>query len=384
MQKLGLYIHIPFCKRKCNYCDFYSCNQLDKIKDYIKAISKQISIEAPLYKDYEFDTIFIGGGTPSLVEIEDFELLATTIKNSLNLTQGCEFSCEANPGTLTKEKLLCYKKSGVNRLSLGLQSSYDTDLEVLGRIHTYDEFVDSFNLARECGFDNISVDVMYSLPNQKTEHLLNTLEKICDLHPEHISSYSLKIEEKTPFGRIKNTLALPNEDEEYKMYISMCQMLAEKGYMQYEISNFAKESYQSRHNLKYWQSEEYVGIGPSAHSFFGGKRYYYKNELDEYILQIQNGKMPKKEYENNQENVHVSPQISKEDEYVMLKMRLSSGINTDEFKSRFGKDFIKAYPEIEKYIKSGHIVFSSNNYSFTPAGFFVSNYILTDILSFDD
>ena len=192
MQKLGLYIHIPFCKRKCNYCDFYSCAKLDSIKEYVGAIVKQISIEAPLYKEYEFDTIFLGGGTPSLLEKEDFKKLACAIKNNLNLTQGLEFSLEANPGTITKEKLIAYKENGVNRLSIGLQSSFDGELKNLGRIHTYDEFVENFKLARDCGFENISVDVMYSLPNQTTENLIATLEKICSLHPKHISSYCLK------------------------------------------------------------------------------------------------------------------------------------------------------------------------------------------------
>lgn len=384
MQKLGLYIHIPFCKRKCNYCDFYSCAKLDSIKEYVGAIVKQISIEAPLYKEYEFDTIFLGGGTPSLLEKEDFKKLACAIKNNLNLTQGLEFSLEANPGTITKEKLIAYKENGVNRLSIGLQSSFDGELKNLGRIHTYDEFVENFKLARDCGFENISVDVMYSLPNQTTENLIATLEKICSLHPKHISSYCLKIEENTPFGKIKDKLNLPDEDEEYKMYISMCECLNKHGYLQYEISNFAKQGYESRHNLKYWQSEEYIGLGPSAHSFFNGKRYYYNDDLSSYISSLSNGRLPQKQYDNNEKNIHSSAKISKEDEYVMLKMRLSQGINIEEFKARFEKDFIDSYPEIEKYVKSGHVVFSNGAYSFTPKGFFVSNYILTDILSFHD
>ena len=384
MQRLGLYIHIPFCKRKCNYCDFYSCTKLDNIKSYIDALLKQIVIDAPLYRDYEFDTIFIGGGTPSLLEPNDFERLTDAIKNNLNLTQGLEFSLEANPGTLTREKLLAYEKGGVNRLSMGLQSTFDNELKTLGRIHTYDEFVKNFNLARECGFDNISVDVMYSLPNQRRSDLLTTLERVSSLNPEHISSYCLKIEEKTPFGKIKDKLMLPNEDEEYEMYISMCDYLNKKGYLQYEISNFARAGYESKHNLKYWQSEEYIGIGPSAHSFFGGERYYYQDNLTDYISTILKGNSPEKIFEKELEIEHSVAHISKEDEYVMLKMRLSSGINTEEFKTRFGKEFLNSYPAVEKYIKSGHIVLLNNSYKFTPQGFFVSNYILTDILRFEN
>ena len=382
MQKLGLYIHIPFCKSKCNYCDFYSCTKIDRINKYIDSLVKQISIDAPLYQNYEFDTIFVGGGTPSLLEPDCFKKLTAAIKSNLNLTQDVEFSLEANPGTLTREKLLSYKKCGVNRLSIGLQSTFDEELKSLGRIHSYDEFVKNFNLARQCGFDNISVDVMYSLPGQKTEAIITTLERVCSLNPEHISSYCLKIEEKTPFGKIKDTLLLPNEDEEYEMYILMCEYLKKNGYRQYEISNFAKIGYESKHNLKYWQSEEYIGIGPSAHSFFNGERYYYHDDLDIYVGALSKEKTPEKASEFDLQHKHSSPKISKEDEYVMLKMRLSDGVNVDEFKSRFDKDFIAVYPEIEKYTKSGHIEFLNNSYKFTPQGFFVSNYILTDILSF--
>lgn len=383
MKRLGLYIHIPFCKRKCNYCDFYSCTETKYIGEYINALCTHIEREAPLYKNYEIDTIFFGGGTPSLIEPNDFKNLMSTIKGNFNIISSCEVTLEANPGTLTCDKLLCYKENGINRLSIGLQSTYDSELKMLGRIHTYSEFIENFNLARECGFDNISVDIMYSLPNQKREELLTTLDKVCALNPEHISSYCLKIEEKTPFGKIKDKLILPCEDEEYEMYISMCELLEKNGYSQYEISNFSKKGFESKHNLKYWLSEEYIGFGPSAHSFFDGERYYYNDDLDLYINQTKNGEVPKKETEKNEQIVHSSAQISKEDEYVMLKMRLSQGVDSKEFYDYFGKDFLKFYPEIEKYLKSGHIVFENGRYYFTHEGFFVSNYILTDILHFD-
>lgn len=381
MKNLGLYIHIPFCKRKCNYCDFYSCTSINGLKEYVSSVCNQINREAPLYKSYAFDTIFFGGGTPSLLGNDEFSLFVNTIKNNLNLTQGLEFSIEANPGTITKEKLLCYKENGVNRLSIGLQSTNDEELRTLGRIHSYDTFLKNYFLARECGFDNINIDVMYSLPNQTVSDFIKTLERVTLLNPEHISSYCLKIEENTPFGKM-DYLTLPDEDEEYNMYISMCELLAEKGYKQYEISNFAKNGYHCRHNLKYWLSEEYIGIGPSAHSYFEGKRYSYADNTDLYLRQINCGRMPSKICEQAEENTHSSPQISKTDEYVMLKMRLSSGVSREEFKAEFGKAFEDTFPKITDYLKTGHIVFENGAYKFTPKGFFVSNYILTEILNF--
>ena len=379
MKNLGLYIHFPFCKRKCNYCDFYSCTCLNKTKEYIDSICTQLKIEAPLYKEYIFDTVFIGGGTPSLIDGQDFVRLVKAIKENLNLAKDYEFSIEANPGTITKENLLTYKESGVNRISIGLQSTNDSELLTLGRIHDYKTFLENYNLVRECGFNNVNVDLMYSLPNQKTEAFLDTLEKVIKLSPDHISAYSLKIEENTPFGKIKSTLALPDEDEEYKTYISMCEMLRENGYMQYEISNFSKTDCECKHNLKYWQSKEYIGIGPSAHSYFRGERYYYNSNLDEYISKIKINEMPTKIFERDEE-----PEIemSKEDEYVMLKMRLSSGVSVEEFRLAFNKEFIEAYPKINTYLKSEHVIYENGAYKFTPKGFFVSNYILSDILNF--
>ena len=379
MKKLGLYIHFPFCKRKCNYCDFYSCTNLKAKKEYIDSVCTQLKIEAPLYKDCIFDTVFIGGGTPSLIDGDDFIRLAKAIKENLNLTNDFEFSIEANPGTITKENLLAYKESGVNRISIGLQSTNDAELLTLGRIHDYKTFLENYNLVRECGFNNVNVDVMYSLPSQKTEAFLDTLEAVMKLSPEHISAYSLKIEENTPFGKIKSTLLLPDEDEEYKTYISMCEMLRENGYMQYEISNFAKEGCECKHNLKYWQSEEYVGIGPSAHSYFDSERYYYNSNLDEYVSKIQNNKLPTKIFEKDYEAVIEMPKI---DEYVMLKMRLTSGVSVEEFRLSFNKEFIEAYPKINTYLKSEHVIYENGAYKFTPKGFFVSNYILSDILNF--
>ena len=382
MKNLGLYIHIPFCKKKCNYCDFYSCTSVEKTEKYVKSICKQIIMEAPLYKEHIFDTIFIGGGTPSLIDAESFTHLANTIKGNLRLADTLEFSIEANPGTITSEKLAAYKKSGVNRLSIGLQSTFDNELTTLGRIHDYETFLKNYNLAREYGFDNVNIDIMYALPSQNKDAFLTTLKRVIDLSPDHISAYALKIEENTPFGKIESKLALPDEDEEYDTYLSMCDMLSKNGYLQYEISNFSKVGYECKHNLKYWKSEEYIGIGPSAHSFFSGERYSYISNLDEYILELDEGVLPVKLLEENDENGHSSAKISKIDEYVMLKMRLSQGVCLEEFKALFGKNFEEVYPQMKAYLSTGHVVLENGAYKFTPKGFFVSNYILTDILSF--
>ena len=383
MKHLGLYIHVPFCKQKCNYCDFYSCASSERVSSYINALITHIKAEAHLYKDYEIDSVFFGGGTPSLLEASDFKRIAEALKDSFNFSSNCEFTVEANPCTISREKLLSYKKSGVNRLSIGLQTTFDDKLRELGRIHTYGEFVENFNLARACGFDNISVDVMYSLPNQTVDELLQTLVAVCDLSPEHISSYCLKIEEKTVFGKIKDTLSLPSEDTEYEMYISMCALLEKRGYMQYEISNFAKAGRESRHNLKYWQSEEYVGFGPSAHSYVNGKRYYYSPNLSSYINSVEQSGTVEKIYEDG-ENERNLDEISQTDEYVMLKLRLSKGISEDEFFARFGMPLLEKYPKITAYLDSGYMKKSNGSYSFTPKGFFVSNYIFTEILNFDN
>lgn len=377
MKKLGLYIHIPFCIKKCAYCDFYSlCHTKAKEEQYINALCKHIEWEAPLYKDYEFDTVFLGGGTPSVLSVSSFNTLVNTIKKHLNLTQGGEFTVEANPGTLTREKLVAYKNAGVNRLSVGLQSTNDSELAALGRIHTLDTFKESYYLARECGFDNISIDVMYGLPNQKTEDFLKTLDHVCDFSPEHISAYCLKIEDNTPFGRQRNTLALPSDEEEYQMYISLCEILEKRGYKQYEISNFAKDNYRSRHNLKYWLSHEYISFGPSSHSYYNGIRYSYPNDIDSYIEQAMHS-IPVRESE---ELLEPSLKMEQMDEYVMLKLRLVDGISETDFKSLFCADFIKEYPNIEKYVKSGHVSHQNGVFHFTPKGFFVSNFILTEIL----
>lgn len=376
---VGIYVHIPFCVAKCNYCDFYSKpSGKNCVSDYVDALCKQIETESIFYKSRYFDTVFVGGGTPSILPGECAKKLLETIKSSFNLTQGAEFSLESNPETITKEKLTLYKKHGVNRLSMGLQSADDEELKTLGRIHTYEKFEQSFLLARKCGFNNINVDIMYGLPGQTVDKFAKTVDRVCALSPEHISAYCLKIEEKTYFFKVKDTLDIPNDDTEYDMYMSLCKQLKKYGYEQYEISNFSKVGHRCLHNMKYWRDEEYIGFGPSAHSFIDGLRYFYKSDTDEYVSAIKKGNMPQKITENK----YAPTKEDNADEYIMLGMRLADGIDAKIFKERFGIDFEEYCVGIERFVKPGFIKKCDGVYAFSEKGFFVSNYILSEMLHF--
>jgi len=378
MRSLGLYIHIPFCVKKCNYCDFYSlgCTAAKGIERYIDALCKHLKKEGKRYKDRKIDSVFLGGGTPSILSVDLTKKLFSYIYDSFNITPDCEISMEANPGTVTVEKARAYREIGVNRISIGLQSVNKRELEALGRIHTFEEFKECYSTVRNAGIDNVNVDIMYALPDQKTENFIKTLDTVVEFAPEHISAYCLKIEENTPFYKVRDTLVLPNEDEQYAMYMALCKYLQDKGYEQYEISNFAKKGRRCVHNLKYWLSRDYIGFGPSAHSFVDGIRYSYSESTDEYVKAIEGGEYPVKLIEEE----YTLTAEEKMDEYVMLRLRLCDGVNVKEFEERFGTSFESRYKGIKKYENSGHVYENNGTYAFTPKGFFVSNYILSDIL----
>ena len=375
MRSVGLYIHIPFCVRKCNYCDFYSlaCPEKHNLGDYVSIICSHIEKEAPLYRDCIFDSIFLGGGTPSLVDGDDMLRLFGAIRDNLCVSEDAEISIEANPGTLTKEKLSAYKKCGINRISIGLQSSHERELKMLGRIHSLEKFEESYSLIKEAGFENISVDLMYALPDQSTKSFLESVDYVARLNPAHISAYCLKVEGGTPFSKME--LNLPSDDAQFDMYIALCERLANHGYEQYEISNFAKKGARCVHNLKYWLSKEYVGFGPAAHSFFDGVRFFYDSDLAAYSDAIKSGKLPQK----NAEEMPALTDEEKMDELVMLCLRLCDGISKNDFKSRFGVDFESVY-DVQKYIESGHVVCDGERIRFTSKGFFASNFILSNML----
>ncbi len=370
--KVGLYVHIPFCIRKCNYCDFCSYSTLSK--EARKAYINKLIVEISSYKKErktEVDTVFFGGGTPSLLTPGELERITSEIHNTFSLSENYEFTLEVNPKTATHEKLSAFKSLGVNRISIGLQTIHENELKNLGRIHTYEDFLSAYDDAHSVGIDNISLDLMYGIPSQTKESFEKTLDAVISLSPNHVSSYGLILEEKTPLYENRDSYVFPTEDEECDMYYTACEKLQKAGYGHYEISNFSKQGFESKHNLKYWQDDEYIGVGVSAYSYYGGARYGNFRALDEY-LSADLGKDITKGSLTREDEMY---------EFAMLALRLSAGVDLSEYKSRFGVDFMRGREEkIEFYIKSGYANLSDNRFSLTEKGFYVSNTILTDLL----
>lgn len=381
MKKLGLYIHIPFCMKKCAYCDFYSIPAASEMlkTEYLTALSQQIDEYKPQAANHSVDSVFIGGGTPSLLDEKQTAALMKKIYSCFNVERNAEVTIEANPGTVDEKKLKLYKKLGINRLSLGVQSFLNEDLAVCGRIHKAQDSVRAFTMARNAGFDNINVDIMFGLPGQTMASLVQTLNYTFKLGADHISFYGLKIEEGTPFYEMRQTLALPDEDSESDMYFASRQIMLSNGYQHYEISNFAKRGKRCKHNMKYWNSDEYLGIGPAAHSYFAGKRFSFKKDIKLYIDSFK-GLTDR----SIVEEIIDIPHSARIAEYVMLRFRLSDGINCETFYKKFGRDFDSVYyQKLRPYINSGHIVRTKDGYAFSPEGMYVSNFILSRIIDFD-
>jgi len=381
-KSLGIYVHIPFCLSKCAYCDFYSCRpkNMSAVEDYVSALCRHIRMYSDLTEEYTADTVYIGGGTPTVLPEESLTDLIRCINDTFHPAQGCEFTVEANPSDVTEKTLAAIRTAGANRLSMGLQSALDSELKLLGRRHTAEDFEKTFMAARRSGFDNISLDLMFGIPDQTGESFARTLGYAVSVSPEHISVYDLKIEPSTLFGKRTESYRFPDEDAEADMYENAVASLSDAGYRQYEISNFAKPGFESRHNLKYWKLDEYLGFGPGAHSLFRGSRFSIVKNTGKYIEAVNGG---------SDEPVIAGREECTEEslmgEYIMLGLRLADGISTDDFKARFGRDFTEMYRDrILKYEKSGFMKVSGKNVSLTPRGMFVSNYILTDILDFDE
>ena len=369
---IGLYVHIPFCVRKCNYCDFcsYPTSRLEAgaEESYVDALIEEISS----YKREEpisVDTVFFGGGTPSLLSVRSFEKILFAIRQDFAIDRDAEITIEANPGTLTEEKLRVYKSSGVNRLSIGLQSIHENELKKLGRIHNYSDFLEGYALARKVGFENISVDLMYGIPEQTVESFEKTLDEVMALSPEHISAYGLIVEEGTPFCDNQESLALPDEDTECDMYELACKKLRSAGYSHYEISNYARQNRESRHNLHYWHSDEYIGVGVSAHSYFEGCRFSNSRDFAKYVASFKSV---------------ASVQSSSSDtafEYAMLAFRLSEGLSLAEYEARFLHSFTEGKEEkIRRYISLGYMTQNGDRLALTERGLYVSLAILSDLL----
>lgn len=373
MKEISLYIHIPFCKQRCFYCDFPTFARKERFrKDYIDALVKEIEERC---SNYLIKSIFIGGGTPSYLEENELEKLLGTV-SKLNLLEGLEYSMECNPGTLNEEKLKIMKNYGVNRISFGLQSCDNKLLKKIGRIHTFEEFLENYNLARKIGFNNINIDLMYGLPNLTIENWKDTLEKICYLKPEHISAYSLIIEEGTAFYKLyeKDKLELPTEDDERIMDKLTKDILKANGYHQYEISNFALKGKECKHNKVYWSLEDYIGVGLASSSYINGHRVVNISNISNYIHNIKIGEsIISEKYKNS-----IKDEM---EEFVFMGLRMVSGISLLKFHQKFGVDIYSIYKKIiEKNIKDGLLVIYEDNMFLTDKGMELSNSVMSDFI----
>lgn len=381
LNELGIYIHIPFCKQKCYYCDFVSySNKCSEVKEYIESLKKEI--EEFDFSNYKVTSIYIGGGTPSYIDsiyiVEILSELKEKLKCNLIEFKDIEITIEVNPGTVDTKKLNDYKKLGINRLSIGLQSTKNDILKKVGRIHTYQEFLEIYKLARETGFKNINIDLMIGIPGQKIGDLKNTLQDIIKLEPEHISVYSLIIEENTPIEKMleNGEIKLPDEDLERNMYWYVKNTLELNGYNHYEISNFAKLGKESRHNLNCWNQEEYIGFGVAAHSYLNGIRFSNTINVEEYIQHIENNR--------KEENIQIEESQSLEDkknEFMMLGFRKIQGVDIARFKEKFIDNPIFLYREnLNKLVEEGLIEVDLNHIKLTNKGIDLANLVFEEFV----
>ena len=382
-RELELYIHIPFCVKKCAYCDFLSgpaSNQ--QIEEYVQALIEEIRYYKEFAKNYEVSTVFWGGGTPSLLTGEQMKALMETLGQTFFIRQNAEITMEANPGTVTVEKLLACQKAGINRISFGLQSVNNEELKMLGRIHTYEEFLESYEAARKAGFQNINVDLISAIPKQTVSSWEQTLQTIISLQPEHISAYSLIVEEGTPFAKLYGEGCelehlLPSEEEERRMYERTEELLQEAGYHRYEISNYAKEGDECQHNLGYWERKEYLGLGLGASSLIEETRFHNTDEMEEYLRDANNPILLRRE----QEKLDRQEQM---EEFVFLGLRKIRGIQEEKFAEMFGEDIWDCYGKnLERVIKEGLLEREEGALRLTRKGIDVSNYVFYEILSDD-
>lgn len=375
MKQLGLYVHIPFCVKKCNYCDFLSAPATKQVqKSYLDTLKKEIMRKRDEWQEYEVDTIFIGGGTPTSVPYEELTQVIECIKTQYHLTKDCEISMECNPGSVSFEALKAYKGVGVNRLSIGLQTTENELLQSLGRIHTYEQFLDTFSMARKVGFDNVNIDIMSALPKQTQKGYEETLKKIVALEPEHISAYSLIVEEGTPFFDMyqQDLLCLPSEEEERNMYYKTKEILEKAGYFRYEISNYAKNGYECRHNKRYWSRKEYLGLGLGASSFVKGTRYKNDDHLSSYM---------KEEGFLKQYEVEKLSEKDSMEEFMFLGLRMIEGVSKAEFHQRFRKDIEEVYGEVIHQLKSQALIEEKKErICLTEYGIDVSNTVFAEFL----
>lgn len=375
-KNMELYIHVPFCVKKCAYCDFLSFPADEGTKRrYVEKLMEEMGTMGAVCRDNTVSTVFVGGGTPSILKGEWMEELFSVLRENFSLEPDAEISMEANPGTVTKEKLFSYRRAGINRLSFGLQSAKERELSALGRIHSFEDFLESFRAARECGFENINVDLMSALPGQTADSWMETLKRTAELSPEHISAYSLIVEEGTPFyeayGSEAGRKLLPDEETEREMYHRTKAFLRECGYERYEISNYAKPGFACLHNIGYWTGVPYLGLGLGAASYLNGKRFSGHGDMETYLASAAGT------YENE-------VQLTKKDmeeEFFFLGLRLTKGVSLAEFKERFGEDAAAVYPGVmERFVKEGAANLSDGRFFLTDYGMDVSNYVMAEFL----
>ena len=377
---LGIYIHVPFCRSKCQYCDFYSLTTKsdDLLDGYLDAVCDHIKEAGALAPNYKVDSIFFGGGTPSFFGADGIATILTTIRRNFDVTGDAEITCEANPDSVSDKLLSRLYAEGFNRISLGVQCDDNEILKKLGRPHTYDQAVTAYHRIRKAGFRNVSLDLIYGLPGQSLQAWQDTLENVLRLNPEHISCYGLKVEEGTPLYDYRQYANLPDDDVQADMYTVACEVLRGRGFKQYEISNFCRKGLYSRHNMKYWTGGEYLGFGPSASSDFAGKRFTLVRDLQTYILGIREGG-------EVMEDIQEIPLRERAGEYLMLRLRTSHGIAREEYERRFLLPFA---PLEDILLRNQDLNYTMRNeegrWCLTPKGYLISNDIITDLLIAQD
>ena len=377
---LGIYVHVPFCRSKCQYCDFYSltCKDDKSIETYIRAICDHIKETGPLTPGYKVDTIYFGGGTPSFLGADALATILTTIRRVFDVDPNAEITLEANPDSVSDQLLRRVRAEGFNRISLGVQTDDDELLKKLGRPHDYAQVVSAVQRIRKAGFKNLSLDLMYGLPGQTLLNWKDTLERVITLGPDHISCYALKVEENTPLYACKDILNIADDDTQAEMYLAGVEILRSHGFRQYEISNFARKGLYSRHNMKYWTGGEYLGFGPAASSDFGGRRFTTIRDLQGYVNGIKTGG-------SVLEEVDEVPQRERAGEYLMLRLRTISGINRYEYERKFLLPFDEIEAALERSRTMGYAMRSEEGrWRLTPRGYLISNDIITDLLLIQD
>lgn len=373
LKPLGIYIHIPFCRSKCQYCDFYSIGgSRDRrlVDNYLQALMVHFKETGALATDYIVDTVYFGGGTPSFFGADNLRRIFAELQHRFRVDKDAEISFEANPDSVTDSLLKKLRAEGFNRMSLGVQSDRDDVLQKLGRPHNYEQARAAVQAARKCGFDNVSLDLMYGLPNQTAPQWEETLSHVLELNPEHISCYGLKVEEGTPLWEYKEAANLPSDEVQAEMYLNAVAILDEAGYKQYEISNFAKSGYEARHNLKYWLGEEYLGFGPAAASDFAGKRFTNKPDIQNYIQGVLKQDVP------ILSECDAIPARERAGEYVMLRLRTTQGISPQEYEKNYLMPFAPLLEEILPLAERDLFYQQNGRWILTPKGFLVSNQII--------